>query len=126
MNDIDEMIAEVRAGLFRYEEKPDPFEFHHSPGVVQLYLTMWVPGRGWLATRRGISVCNLSSGELIRDHLSDEEVLALEAKTGYRAMMHALKREELNPDGTRSRAPEEGRQGPDRDQGHDQQAGQDR
>jgi hypothetical protein len=54
-------------------------------GVIQIIMFCWVPGKGWLATRRGIS-------DLPADTMSEAWVVQ-QARTGWKAMMGRLKKE---------------------------------
>jgi hypothetical protein len=71
---------------------PQPEDHGHKmPDVLQLLIYVWVPGKGYLTTRRGITMCNLS-GAKPENPLTDEEMFMLEAKAGYRAIKAGLKR----------------------------------
>ena len=62
--------------------------FRKVEGQVQLVMAQWVPGKGWLTTRRGITVCGPIAAQP-----TGEDAVALEAKTGYRALQHRLAKE---------------------------------
>lgn len=78
------MFDRLRNRLFqRGLPKPRPID-----GLIQMIIYVYVPGKGYLATRRGITMCNLSGAT--GPGLSEEEMIVLEAKSGYRAITHRL------------------------------------
>ena len=58
--------------------------FHKMDGMIQLVMAVWVPGKGWLHTRRGI----VRHGII---HPPTEDEIVLEARGAYRAITHRLK-----------------------------------
>lgn len=51
-----------------------------TPGKVHALMATWVEGKGWLVTRRGITVC----GPIAQ--LPEEEMFMLEMRGSYRAI----------------------------------------
>lgn len=81
----------------------DPFReamsvarFVETPGLVQMLMAVWVPGKGWLVAKRSM-IYGGRHGEapMVDGDLSVlEQAVAIEAKTGLRAIQSRLKRED--------------------------------
>lgn len=75
---------------------PPTFRASRTPGLVQMVLVTYVPGKGWLATRRGaIYGGHHGRPPLIEDSLERVmEVMTVELRSGIRAMQHRVRRED--------------------------------
>lgn len=62
------------------------------PGQIQLVIYVYVEGKGYLATRRGITMCGLTPEQAKRQAHSDLDLFLIEAKAGYRAITNRLKK----------------------------------
>lgn len=75
-------IEEPAADLPITERHDFPYILRPIENMLQIQMAVFIPGKGWLHTRRGI----VTHG--IIPPWSNEEAAVLEVKNGLRAMLH--------------------------------------
>ena len=64
--------------------------FQRMENAVQVLMAVWVPGRGWLTTKRLVTLGRAEDGF----GLPSEGTILHECRGGYRAMQYALRKED--------------------------------
>jgi len=98
LDDTEDIHAEVATDA---AFTSSPFPGLEVPFMVQAYLAMWVPGRGWLMTRRGVS--HFPREPLEPGEPTELTALIWEIRLGYRALLHKLEQEGISRDDSSDR-----------------------
>ncbi|HEX5016488.1 MAG TPA: hypothetical protein VFX15_02750 [Actinomycetes bacterium] len=74
---------------------PNEVSWPEVPGMIQMTLATFVPGKGWLTTKRSM-IYGGRHGEppMIDDIEKAHEIMSHELRTGLRAMKHRLDQED--------------------------------